>query len=143
IKSFYWQLMDFGFRSSLWGEKIEATKLIKLSYEGEVPPKDSTAENSYKRFFLKNLAPEFRCDYAHIPLRRFPGYYRRMGSDLSSAWLEFSATREWVRINRYRFTSDARTIVERWESLDVSGIESEDDISPNEMLDEMPQEDSQ
>ena len=125
IKSFHWQLMDFGFRSRLWGEKIAATQLIKLTYEGAVPQKDGTAESGYKRFFLKNLAPVFRGDYAHIPLRRFPWYFRKMGSDFSAAWEEFSAAREWVKINRYRFTSDARTIVERWESMDVPSGETE------------------
>jgi len=124
IKSFHWQLMDFGFRSSLWGEKIAATRLIKLTYEGALPQGDGTAESGYKRFFLKNLAPVFRGDYAHIPLRRFPWYCRKMGSDLSSAWGEFSAAREWVKINRYRFTSDARTVVERWENLEIPGGET-------------------
>jgi len=126
IKSFHWQLTDFGFRSSLWGEKIASTRFIKLKYEGLIPQKDSTAEEGYKRFFLKNLAPVFRSDYAHIPLRRFPWYWIKMGNDLFSAWEEFSAAREWVKTNRYRFTSDARTIVERWETLDTSGGNPED-----------------
>ena len=133
IKSFYWQLMDFGFRCNLWGEKIAGTKLIKLAYKGDVPERDGTADDSYKRFFLKNLSPVFRGDYAHIPLRRFPWYYRTMGSGLSAAWDEFSATREWVNINRYRFTSDARALAESWESLDVSSAETDDDaLSPLE-----------
>jgi len=131
IKSFHWQLMDFGFRSRLWGESIAATPLVKLTYEGAIPQEDGTAESGYKRFFLKNLAPVFRGDYAHIPLRRFPWYYRNMGSDLSSAWEEFSAAREWVNVNRYRFTSDARTIVERWESVD-GGSETGTDDTPAE-----------
>ena len=125
IKSFHWQLMDFGFRSRLWGETIAATQLIKLTYEGAVPQEDGTAESGYKRFFLKNMAPVFRRDYAHIPLRHFPWYYRKMGSDLSSAWDEFSAAREWVKVNCYRFTSDARTVVERWETLDAPSGEGE------------------
>ena len=125
IKSFHWQLMDFGFRSRLWGEKIAVTQLIKLSYEGAIPQEDGTAESGYKRFFLKNLAPVFRRDYAHIPLRRFPWYWMKMGSDFSPAWEEFSAAREWVKINRYRFTSDVRTIVERWENMEAAGGESQ------------------
>ena len=132
IKSFHWQLMDFGFRSSLWGEKISATQLIKLKYEGAVPQEDGTAEKGYKRFFLKNLTPVFRRDYAHIPLRRFPLYYRKMGSDFSSAWEEFSAAREWVKINRYRFTSDVRTIVERWENMEVESQIEKDEMPPEE-----------
>ena len=111
IKNFFWQLMDFGFRSRLWGEEIAATLLVKLSYEGAVPEEDRTADLGGLRFFLKNLAPVFRGDYAHIPLRRFPGYYRKRG-DFFAAWEEFSAARDWVRTNRYRFRSDARTVAE-------------------------------
>jgi hypothetical protein len=113
IKNFYWQLMDFGFRSSLWGEEIAATMLIKLSYEGAIPLEDSTAGESYRSFYLKNIAPVFRGDYAHIPLGRFPAYYRRRG-ELFTAWDEFSAARDWVKVNRYRFVTDARTVAERF-----------------------------
>ena len=116
IKNFHWQLMDFGFRSSLWGEEIASTQLIKLSYEGDIPQEDSTIGESYRRFFLKNLAPVFRGDYAHIPLRRFPAYFRRRG-DLFAAWEEFSAARSWVKTNRYRFVSEAKIIAERFGSF--------------------------
>ncbi|MCL2006504.1 MAG: hypothetical protein FWG77_00315 [Treponema sp.] len=113
IKSFYWQLMDFGFRSHLWGEEIAGTQLIKLGFEGSIPPEDRTIGESWRWFYLKNLAPVFRRDYAHIPLGRFPSYLKKRGS-LMSAWEEFSAARIWVKTNCYRFTSDARTIAERF-----------------------------
>ena len=132
IKDFYWQLMDFGFRSSLWGEEIASTRLIKLSYEGAVPREDSTPGDGWRHFFLKNLAPVFRRDYAHIPLARFPAYLRRRG-DLFTAWEEFSLAREWVWTNRYRFVSDARTIAERFvkdESLVPDGNEIPDETMP-------------
>ena len=115
INSFYWQLMDFGFRSSLWGEEIASTRLIKLSYEGTVPYEDTTQGEGWRRFFLKNLAPVFRRDYAHIPLARFPSYARRRG-ELLAAWEEYTSAREWVKTNRYRFVSDARTVAERFVS---------------------------
>jgi hypothetical protein len=121
IKNFYWQLMDFGFRSGLWGEEIATTQLIKLSYEGTVPVEDSTAGEDFLRFFLKNLAPVFKGDYAHIPLRRFPSYFKRRGQ-LFTAWEEFSAARSWVKTNRYRFTSDAKIMAERFASV-VNGEE--------------------
>ena len=118
IKNFYWQLMDFGFRSTLWGEEIAATMLIKLSYEGAVPMEDSTAGESYRSFYLKNIAPVFRGDYAHIPLARFPGYFRKRG-EFFTAWKEFHAARDWVKTNRYRFVTDARTAVERFSKNDA------------------------
>ena len=132
IKNFYWQLMDFGFRSSLWGEEIAVTQLIKLSYEGSVPLEDSTAGEGYLRFFLKNMIPIFRGDYAHVPFGRFPGYLKKRG-DLFAAYKEFSAARDWVKINRYRFISDARTVAERFvlikSDVDDVNIDDSSDIA--------------
>ncbi|MCL2130206.1 MAG: hypothetical protein FWH35_07630 [Treponema sp.] len=135
IKKFYWQLMDFGFRSNLWGEEIAVTQKIKLSYEGAFPEEDVTADESCFRFFLKNLTPVFRGDYAHIPLGRFPGYLKKRGS-LSAAWEEFSAARDWVKANKYRFTSDARTLADRWVNFDVMG-NSSDEKDASSSKDEM------
>jgi hypothetical protein len=115
LKNTHWQFMDFGFRAWLWGEEIRSTQQMKLSYNGDIPAEDSTAEASYRRFYLKNLAPIFRKDYAHLPLRRFPGYLFRSGEDLPAAWAAFSESRRWVSLNRYRWRSDARTITDRWE----------------------------
>jgi len=126
IKNFYWQLMDFGFRSSLWGEEIASTSLIKLSYEGLVPEEDSTAGEDFLRFFLKNLAPVFKGDYAHIPLRRFPVYLKRRGG-LLTAWDEFSSARAWVKTNRFRFSSDAGIMTELFASIEAE-TEAETEI---------------
>jgi hypothetical protein len=120
LKNPHWQLMDFGFRSCLWGEEISVTQLVKLSYDGEGPATDNTSEASYRRFYLKNLAPVFRGDYAQLPLRRFPGYLIRSGEDPFSAWEEFAEARRWVKTNRYRYRSDARAITELWEDIDPS-----------------------
>ena len=124
LLSFYWQLMDFGFRSHLWGEEISVNTAIKFSYEGAITPEDETAEESFRRFYLKNLAPVFRGDHADLPLRRFPGFLWRLRLDILSAWEEFSLARSWVKTNRYRFRCDARTVAELWgehgEEADVS-----------------------
>jgi hypothetical protein len=114
LLSFYWQLMDFGFRSHLWGEEIAVNTAIKFSYEGTITPEDETTEDSFRRFYLKNLAPVFRGDHADLPLRRFPGFLLRLRLDIQSAWEEFSQARAWVRTNRYRFHCDARTVAELW-----------------------------
>jgi hypothetical protein len=116
IKNFHWQLMDFGLRSHLWGEKIISTQYIKLAYDGSVPAEDGTIDTNYRRFFLKNLAPVFRGDYAHIPLRRFFRFFRHSGEDLFSMWEEFSQARRWVKTNRFRFKYDARILAELWDS---------------------------
>jgi len=130
IKNFYWQLMDFGFRSSLWGEEIASTALIKLSYEGLVPEDDSTVDEGFLRFFLKNLTPVFKGDYAHVPLRRFPGYLKMRGG-LLAAWDEFFSARAWVKTNRFRFSSDAGIMTELFASIDTEA-EAEDELAMEE-----------
>jgi hypothetical protein len=116
LKNAYWQFMDFGFRSWLWGEEIRSAQQVKISYNGEVPTEDNTIGESYLRFYLKNLAPVFRKDYAHLPFRRFPPYLFRSGEGLFAAWEAFTESRRWVNLNRYRWRNDARTITDRWES---------------------------
>jgi hypothetical protein len=115
LKSPHWQLMDFGFRAHLWGEEILSTQHVRLSYNGEIPLSDSTANESYRRFYLKNLAPVFRGDRAEIPLRRFFSYLTRSAKDPFLAWADFAEGRSWVRTNCYRFRKDARALVELWE----------------------------
>jgi hypothetical protein len=123
LKNPYWQLMDFGFRSYLWGEEICVTQHLKLSREGEFPVADNSPDESYRRFYLKNLALVFRGDYAHLPLRRFFSYIGRSGVDPFSAWEEFSQARRWVRTNRYRFRSDARMVNDLWEDIEAAQAE--------------------
>ncbi|MDR2313244.1 MAG: hypothetical protein LBE02_01765 [Spirochaetaceae bacterium] len=115
ILHLHWQLMDFGFRAHLWGEEIRSTQIIRLVFDGALPPADNTTDASYRLFYLKNLAPVFRLDHAHIPFRSFPGYLAKAGWDPVSAWIEFSRERRWVRENRNRFCRDARTVADLWE----------------------------
>jgi hypothetical protein len=115
IQNPYWQLMDLGFRAHLWGEEIRCTQLVRLSYDGEALPEDTTADAGYRRFYLRNLAPVFRKDSAHIPLRLFPGYLFKTGGEPAAAWGEFSENRQWVRANSRRFQRDARILTGLWE----------------------------
>jgi len=121
IKKSHWQLMDFGFRSCLWGEEIALSLHLKLSYESELPIEDNSIEENYRRFYLKNLAPVFRSnrisnDYAHLPLYRFFPFMCTSGEDLFSAWKEFKEGRKWVIKNRYRFKCDARGVTGKWDN---------------------------
>jgi hypothetical protein len=113
----HWQLMDFGFRVRLWGEEISSTQLIRISYDGDIPAEDSTAEQCYRRFYLKNIAPVFRGDSAYLPLRRFPAFIRRSKGHLFALWKEFASARRWVKENSFRFRNDARSITELWDDF--------------------------
>jgi len=114
LKSSYWQLMDFGFRAHLWGEEISATQTLKLSYEASPPVEDTSTGIDYRRFYLKNLAPVFRKDYAHLPLRRFPRFMLQAGECFFSACEDFSDGRQWVHTNRFRWRCDPRAIAGLW-----------------------------
>jgi len=114
IKSPYWQLMDFGFRAHLWGEEIAVTRSVKLAYEMDPIPEDTTSGDDYRRFYLKNLAPAFRKDCAHLPLLKFPGYLFQAARQFKGACKDFSEGRRWVHTNRYRWRRDPRTIFSLW-----------------------------
>lgn len=111
----YWQNLDFGFRAHLWGEKIAVSTSFRFSYDGEVPREDITADESYMRFYLKNLAPVYRKDSSFIPVSRFFSYATKAGKSILDSAATFSRMRAWVRMNRYRFTCDAAGLVGAWE----------------------------
>ena len=117
LASRHWQLMDFGFRSHLWGEEICVSQQLKLSYDGQSPAEDNTAEESYRRFYFKNLAPVFHGDHAHLPLRCFPGFLFSSHSDFFDALEDFSESRRWVKTNSFRWRCDVRTLAERWDNI--------------------------
>jgi hypothetical protein len=124
LSNVYWQLMDFGFRAHLWGETIQSTQLIRLSYNGDIPPRDSTIDENYRRFYLKNISPVFSGDAAHIPLRRFFRYFFYSGDGPFQAWDDFSEGRRWVEENKFRFRRDARSLTDLWEYPETKIAES-------------------
>jgi hypothetical protein len=116
--------MDFGFRAHLWGEEISVTQHIKLSNEALIPVEDHTVDPGYRRFYLKNIAPVFRDNGAHLPWRRFPAYLASSGWDIFGAWEEFKEARCWVRENSKRWKRDARRLNDFWEDVDIPPGES-------------------
>ena len=114
ITSSYWQNLDFCMRSWLWGEKIICSPLFRLSYEDTSPVEDSTIDISYLRFYLKNLLPLFKNDYAYIPVSSFLGFARR-ASSLFNSFSLFKSARSWVETNKYRFKTDASALISQWD----------------------------
>ena len=120
INKTHWQLMDFGFRVFLWGEEIALNSHYKVSYESELPSEDFTPEDSYRRFYLRNIAPVFRRDYAYLPFYKFLSFLYKSEDDFFSAWEEFRQSRKWVRKNKYRWKSDARGVTGKWDNLPMN-----------------------
>lgn len=112
----YWQNIDFFFRSWLWGEKTRLASLFKINYLEAVTEEDITPDESYLRFFLKNITPVFKMDHAELPRNRFFSYFRRCPHSLFECRAEFNDAREWVEKNKYRFKNDAKLLIETWGS---------------------------
>lgn len=111
----YWQKLDFGFRSFMWGEKIVLQNALKIKYRTEMPPENTNPDSSYTRFYLKNLAPRYNGNAAVIPLKEFFTYKSQSGVGFFTALRGFRAVKKWLRLNSLRFTRDARSVTELWE----------------------------
>lgn len=117
ITSPYWQNLDFSVRSWLWGEKITVMPSLRIQFEQDVEALDSTLNESYLRFFLKNAAPQIRTDYAYIPINKFFNYFFSCRKNLIDALSDFIDARRWVNNNKFRFKKDIKVFVENWEKI--------------------------
>ena len=115
ITSSYWQKMDFGFRSHMWGERIVCSTALKVSYLGKEGAEDTTPDESYRLFYLKNLSLRYTGDAAALSPWRFVQFFLRSGSPFFIALKDFRNVRKWVSINKYRFVCDALSITDLWE----------------------------
>ena len=111
----YWQKLDFGLRSFLWGERILCRRDMVVRYEGDTETEDSSADVSYKLFFLKNMAVRFNGEIGVLPASRRFAYSLRSDSGWLEARNEFNEVQKWVHQNRYRFKNDVQGLVNLWE----------------------------
>lgn len=114
ITSPYWQKLDLFVRSWLWGEKTTISTSMQFVYGQEIPEEDSTVDLSYLRFYLKNLLPSFQSDHAVISIGSFFYYRRRSQCGFSEDLKQFKDARRWVAENKYRFKTDATSLIENW-----------------------------
>jgi hypothetical protein len=111
----YWQKLDFGLRSFLWGERILCRRDMVVRYEGDLETEDSSADVSYKLFFLKNMAVRFNGEMGVLPSSKRFAYCLRSDSSWLEARNEFREVQTWVHQNRYRFKSDVQGLINHWE----------------------------
>lgn len=114
IHSSFWQKMDFGFRSWLWGEKIILNASLRIYYNCDFQQDDQTIDQGYRRFYLRNLAVHIKDNLAFLPKSGILSYIFRSGEGPMVAMSEYKDASEWVNQNSTKFVQNCRTLVENW-----------------------------
>ena len=115
----YWQLLDFSMRAFLWGYSMSIATSFKVRYLTEISVEDTSVDESYRKFFLKNLAPSIKIvngkSEAYIPLRVIFSYMKTSGENIFRSHKNFSEAKKWVDTNKERFKYSALTLLADWE----------------------------
>ena len=114
ISSPYWQILDLGIRSWLWGEETRLTSLLQFSYIDEAPIPDITANIDYLRYYLKNELPKLKMEQGYLKKSSFFVFKHHSSCGLFEAKRQFACAKEWVEKNKYRFKMDLQTFIENW-----------------------------
>jgi hypothetical protein len=113
----WWQKADFGFRTFLWGDRIRFDPSCKLSYSSIPAAENSTTDEFYARFYLKNVAPKFSGESGSLPYSLFLPFAARSGLGFFRSLTEFRLARHWIKKNSYLFRMDCSGITDLWEKL--------------------------
>ena len=113
IKSNYWQNLDLGLRSWLWGEETKLTTLLQFSYIEE-PIFDKTINLDYLRFFLKNGIHKIKNDEPYVSNFAFPKFFLNSSCGYLEAKRQFKATRNWIKQNKYKIKMDLESLIVNW-----------------------------
>ena len=114
ISNPYWQNLDFGFRSYLWGEEIRLCTQFKLKYLASLPAEETSHDDSYTRFYLKNLKPTIKDGVARINFDVFFSYMKNMGANPFRAYKYFQIGKKWVKENEKRFKCTPYDLISNW-----------------------------
>ena len=113
----YWQNLDFGFRSYLWGEEIRLSTHFKLKYLASLPPEETSHDDSYTRFYLKNLKPTMKNGEACMSFDVFFSYMKNMGANPFKAYNYFKNGKKWVKANEKRFKISPYDLISNWRAI--------------------------
>lgn len=116
INNPYWQKIDFGFRSFLWGEEIQLCSDIHVRYLGTVHSEDVTPDESYKRFYLKNIYVKYKKGRGYIPYYKFLHYLFHSNTGPISSCKEFLNVKKWVHENSSQFKNNAQNLIAQWKA---------------------------
>ena len=117
INNNFWQKMDFGFRSWLWGERIVLNASLRIYYTCNFLQDDQTIDQDYRRFYLRNLAVRVKDNLAFLPKSGIFSYLFKTGEGPMVAMSEYREAAAWVEHNNTRFIQSGRTLVENWHQM--------------------------
>ncbi|MDA3950500.1 MAG: hypothetical protein PF508_14955 [Spirochaeta sp.] len=110
----FWQKLDFGFRVHLWGGVIPVLPTFRISYRSMPEPEDQTINESYARFYAKNLAVKVTEQGARIPRFSALRFAVRSHMGLASTLKVFRNVRLWLMGIQHNVRVDPRDLVDRW-----------------------------
>ncbi len=114
ITSSYWQLADLSLRAWLWGEKINITTRFFIAYKENLPVFDGTPDLSYLRFYLKNILPRYKSNFAYISNFSFLNFLYHSSCGFFESLKQFKDAKKWVKSNEYKFVQDLQNFIESW-----------------------------
>ena len=111
----WWQLLEYGMRACLWGEKMSIHPELTVQYLEEPVPMDTSVSPGYRRYYLKTLAVRYRKNTAILPKRHWLAYMQSFGDSFRAARADWKDIAWWVRNNSSRFRTDAAGLAELWQ----------------------------
>lgn len=115
LNSSFWQLADFGVRAALMGCNIVINSALKLSYGSELPMYDLTKNRDYALFALKNLSLKRSNGYSYLPFYSLFKFSQKRKKGIWESRSEYSAIKEWVKENSYKFKLTLNEIIDGWD----------------------------
>ena len=113
----YWQNLDFGFRTFLWGEEIVINTHFKVKYLSTLPIEDTSHDTSYTRFYIKNLRPTVKHGKAYMKFDVFFSYMKSMNFNPFMAYNYFKVGADWVKKNQKRFIVPPYELISNWREM--------------------------
>ena len=117
IQSPYWQNLDLGLRSWLWGEQTRLTTMLHFSYVDEIPLVEKNFNLDYLRYHLKNEMPKFKNDRAYLSFFSFFTFRNHSSCGFLEARRQHQDAKKWIEQNKYKFKMDLTYFIENWSSL--------------------------
>lgn len=111
----YWQLLEFGLRAWLTGNKIVVDPEFIVHTTLPIHEEIVGAGPDNARVWLRTMAPLFVQDHVRLPRTTFLGYGIRHKGSLLCIFRSWRKDREWVKSRAFTYRSDLKGLADSWE----------------------------